>query len=207
MNKLELMALVDRLRSEPSESEWLEFKGSNYDPQIIGEYFSALANSACIGGKALGYLVFGIEDATHEVVGTDFDPYTTKGKGNQDLLIWLSRGLQPNTGFETHIVDYPDGLVVLFEMARHEGNRFDSMVRLMFALVQAKLSLQDIPKRRGLSGHAESTGRPKSVNALPRLIWTQKRFLRPGSSSRSSIQDKPRMWTLGVTAPFSIRPS
>jgi len=36
---------------------------------------------------------------------TWFDLYATKGKGNQNLLIWLSMGLQPDAGFETHIVN------------------------------------------------------------------------------------------------------
>jgi len=36
---------------------------------------------------------------------TWFDLYATKGKGNQALIIWLSMGLQPDAGFETHIVN------------------------------------------------------------------------------------------------------
>ena len=59
---------------------------------------SALANAACLAGEPRGYLVFGIDDETHEVVGTDFDPYTAKAKGNQDLLPWLAARLRPNTG-------------------------------------------------------------------------------------------------------------
>lgn len=116
LNKSDLIALVDRLRREPHETEWLEFKENWYEPQVIGEYFSALSNGACLAGKNRGYLVFGINDATHEVVGTTFDPYKIKAKGNQDLLIWLSLGLQPNVGFETHIFDHPDGRIVLFEI-------------------------------------------------------------------------------------------
>lgn len=115
-NMYELIALVDRLRHEPHESEWLEFKENWFEPQVIGEYFSALSNGACLAGKSRGYLVFGINDATHEVVGTNFDPYAVKAKGKQDLLIWLSIGLQPNVGFETHILDHSDGRVVLFEI-------------------------------------------------------------------------------------------
>ena len=116
LNKSDLIALVDRLRREPHETEWLEFKENWYEPQVIGEYFSALSNGAFLAGKNRGYLVFGINDATHEVVGTSFDPYSIKAKGNQNLLIWLSLGLQPNVGFETLIFDHPDGRIVLFEI-------------------------------------------------------------------------------------------
>ena len=50
------------------------------------------------------------------MVGTDFDPYSTKAKGNQDLLPWLATGLQPNVGFDQHVVEYPSGRVVIFQI-------------------------------------------------------------------------------------------
>ncbi|MBW7862642.1 MAG: ATP-binding protein, partial [Rhodocyclaceae bacterium] len=87
----------------------------------LGEYLSALANAACLASQPRGYLMFGIDDASHEVVGTDFDPYATKAKGNQDLLPWLAGGLRPNTGFEPHVVAHPDGRVVLFEIGPANG--------------------------------------------------------------------------------------
>ncbi len=116
MNTADLTALLDRLRAEPRETEWLEFKANRFEPQVLGEYLSALANSACLLGMPRGYLVFGIEDGTHAVVGTHFDPQAEKGKGEQLLPLWLSRGLQPNVGFEMHAVAYQGHRVVLFEI-------------------------------------------------------------------------------------------
>ncbi len=111
-----LNALLDRLRAEPHETEWLEFKSSRYEPQMLGEYISALANAACLCGKPKGYLVFGIQDKTHQVIGTSFEPGTEKGKGNQDLLLWLSLGLRPNVGFEVRSFQYSNRPVVIFEI-------------------------------------------------------------------------------------------
>lgn len=116
MNAADLIALLDRLRAEPRETEWLEFKANRYEPQVLGEYLSALANSACLLGKPRGYLVFGIEDGSHAVAGTSFDPLAEKGAGNQLLPLWLSLGLQPNIGFEIHPFDYHGQRVVLFEV-------------------------------------------------------------------------------------------
>lgn len=116
MNTADLTALLDRLRAEPRETEWLEFKANRYEPQVLGEYLSALANSACLLGKTRGYLVFGIEDGSHAVTGTIFDPLAEKGAGNQLLPLWLSLGLQPNVGFEIHPFDYHGQRVVLFEV-------------------------------------------------------------------------------------------
>lgn len=117
MNKAELIALIDRLRRKPSETEWLEFKANRHAPQVLGKYLSALSNVACLIGESRGYLLFGVDNDTHEVVGTSFDPYVTKGKGNQDLLLWLSNGLQPNVGFEVFIVEHPKGRAVLFDIS------------------------------------------------------------------------------------------
>lgn len=121
MNQQELIALVDRLRGLPRETEWLEFKHNNVDSQEIGEYLSALSNEAALLNQPRGYLIFGIEDASHAVVGTRFDPYTAKAKGNQDLLPWLAAHLQPNPGIEPHCFDHPDGRVALVAVGPARG--------------------------------------------------------------------------------------
>lgn len=110
------VALVDRLRALPTETEWVEFKRNRCGPQDLGEYLSALANGAALAGEPRGYLMFGIDDVSHEVVGTRFDAHAEKGKGNQDLLPWMAAGLRPNPGFEVRQVDHPDGRVVVFEV-------------------------------------------------------------------------------------------
>ena len=116
MDETSLRALLTRLRAEPDETEWLEFKASHYTSQVLGEYLSALANSACLHSKPRGYLVFGIDNATHDIVGTTLQPRKEKGSGNQDLLLWLSQGLRPNTGFECHEFEYDGKPIVLFEV-------------------------------------------------------------------------------------------
>lgn len=116
MTNADLTALLDRLRAEPRETEWLEFKANRYDAQALGEYLSALANSACLLGKPRGYLVFGIEDGTHAVVGTRFDPQAEVGQGNQLLPLWLALGLKPKLGFEMHVCQYQGERVVVFEV-------------------------------------------------------------------------------------------
>lgn len=121
MNTAELTALLDRLRAEPHESEWLEFKGNRFEPHALGEYLSALANSACLLGRPRAYLVFGIADDSHAVVGTHFDPAAERvkdkdGRGNQLLPLWLSTHLQPNVGYEIHPFEYQGQRVLLFEI-------------------------------------------------------------------------------------------
>jgi len=52
-----LLNLLKELSSLPKETEWLEFKHNNADPKEIGEYISALSNSAALSGKVFGYLM------------------------------------------------------------------------------------------------------------------------------------------------------
>ena len=41
-----LNELIFELSSYPKETEWIEFKHNNYEPYMIAEDISALANSA-----------------------------------------------------------------------------------------------------------------------------------------------------------------
>lgn len=60
----ELLGLLAELRKLPRETEWVEFKHNNDDADEIGEYLSALSNSAALSGKVQAYLVWGIDNTT-----------------------------------------------------------------------------------------------------------------------------------------------
>jgi len=141
------ITLIDRLLAMPTETEWFEFKRNRYEPGLLGEYLSALANSACLAGQSMGYLVFGIDDATHEVVGTAFDPYAVKGKGNQDLLPWLAAGLRPNSGFEVRVVDHSKGRVVLFEVGPARGQPVSFYGKEFIRVGSSKTALARHPEK------------------------------------------------------------
>jgi len=108
-------ALIDALRAEPHETEWLEFKCNNKDPERIGKYLSALSNSACIKNKKYGYIVWGIADKTHDVIGTTFKPHTIK-KGNRILEAWLAQLLSSHVHFDIFEYDYEGKPVVIFRI-------------------------------------------------------------------------------------------
>lgn len=107
--------LIDELRARPAETSWLEFKLNNDSHDLIGKLVSALSNAARYDGKECAYLLWGIQDQTHSVVGTNFDP-NTKKVGNQEFQIWLSTRLQPPPAFEFREVIHPDGRVVILEI-------------------------------------------------------------------------------------------
>lgn len=113
--------VLSRLLSLTAEREWVEFKRTACEPQRLGEYLSALANAAALSREARGYLVFGVDDETHNVVGTPFDVYAEKGKGNEDLLPWLLRGLSPRVDVRHEVLEHPDGRVVVFAVSPAQG--------------------------------------------------------------------------------------
>ena len=59
-----LVGLVNELRKLPAETGWVEFKENAANPEDIGEYLSALSNSAALNGKANAYLIWGKERST-----------------------------------------------------------------------------------------------------------------------------------------------
>ena len=94
MNNEYLRNLVIELAKYPQETEWIEFKKNKIDPNVIGEYISALSNSAAILSKEKAYIIWGIDDETHAIEGTNFH-YRTEKKGGEELEAWLSRVLEP----------------------------------------------------------------------------------------------------------------
>lgn len=62
--------LVLELCKLPQETGWVEFKHNNCDPKMVGEDISALANSAVIADRSYAYMIWGVDDNTHEIIGT-----------------------------------------------------------------------------------------------------------------------------------------
>jgi predicted HTH transcriptional regulator len=142
----ELPALLERLTSLPHETEWVEFKQNYSEPQEVGEYLSALSNSAALHGKDAAFLVWGVEDASHAVVGTTFRPRTEK-KGQEELESWLARQLHPSINFKIHEFAAQAKRVVVFEIppAAHTPVRFGDTEFVRVGTYRKKL--RDFPEK------------------------------------------------------------
>lgn len=116
MENESLLELLGRLRHRPQEGVTVEFKSNLNEPGEIGQYISALANSAALDGESRAWLVWGVADATHEVIGTSFDPFSAKVEGNQSLIMWLQRMTTPKADFTFHQAQHSVGTVVMLEI-------------------------------------------------------------------------------------------
>lgn len=115
-----LLDKLESLRQLAHEQATVEFKSNLNDAEEIGRYISGLANVAALQGYERGWVVWGVEDGTHCVAGTGFDPFKQKIKAkegsNQALIMWLQVMMQPRADFEFHEVMHPEGRVVMLEI-------------------------------------------------------------------------------------------
>jgi len=110
-----LQTLVRELVALPKETDWVEFKHNKANPWEIGEYISALANSAFLCGKPCGYLLWGVDDDGGKIVGTTFRPRQEK-IGNQELENWLLTQVDPRIDVRMKEGIIEKKTVVLFEI-------------------------------------------------------------------------------------------
>lgn len=130
MTSQQLQGLLKELCSLPTETEWVEFK-CNADVEKIGEYISALSNSAALIGKQSAYMVFGVDNDSHQVVGTTFKPSQQKHK-QQEIENWLLQKLQPKIHFRFYEFlagELEELAVVILEIqpATHNPVQFDGI--------------------------------------------------------------------------------
>lgn len=139
-------SLADNLRKLPAETEWLEYKSNNADPQMIGEYISALSNSAALAGKEKGYLIWGIDDVTHEITGTTFCPSTAK-KGNQELENWLIGLSSPRLNIKFVEAEIEQKKVVILEVPRASVKPTAFSGEEFIRIGSYKKNLKDFPEK------------------------------------------------------------
>jgi ATP-dependent DNA helicase RecG len=115
MEQAELRSLLGQLITT-WENEVVEFKqaGNDYDTNKIGQYFSALSNEANLRGVERAWLVFGINDRTRMVVGTNYRPEPER---LHSLKNQIAQGTEPRITFrDIHVLNDECGRVVLFEI-------------------------------------------------------------------------------------------
>jgi ATP-dependent DNA helicase RecG len=115
MDKTALEALLARLIAR-WEGEVVEFKraGDGYSTSDIGKYFSALSNEANLRDEEKGWLVFGVDNTSRAVIGTDYRPEPER---LNSLKMQISEGTEPSiTLRDIHELQTPLGRVLLLEI-------------------------------------------------------------------------------------------
>lgn len=137
--------LVLELKRYMNEEEWFEFKANWYEPKALGEYISALSNAASMQGRKEAYFIWGIDDETHEVVGTDFDPYVHYR--NEPLQNYLARGLEPSVHFTFREVFVENKRVVVLVIPAAKDVPTSFLGERYTRIGSAKVNMRKYPQR------------------------------------------------------------
>ncbi len=114
-NPARYIALINELAALGHELAHVEFKVDNWEPDRIGAVISAISNSARVADEPYGFIVWGISDDSHEIVGTRFQPAKEKAHG-QPYELWLANEISPSLHCVFREVIHPQGRVVLAEI-------------------------------------------------------------------------------------------
>jgi len=146
MDNSQFQSLVRELMSLGRETEWVEFKHNKDAPEEIGEYLSALSNSAALLGKTSAYILWGVEDETRRIVGTSFRPLQKK-VGNEELENWLLTQLDPHVLVNIHEGMADGNPLVIFEVqpAPNRPVRFKGAAYIRIGSYKKKL--QEHPEK------------------------------------------------------------
>jgi ATP-dependent DNA helicase RecG len=116
MTELELRQILQQLRNLTAENEIVEFKEAKngYDLSKLGKYFSALSNEANLKGRQYAWLVFGVENKKHAIVGSQF---RTLRKDLDSLKSEIANKTTNRITFiEIYELNEPEGRVVMFQI-------------------------------------------------------------------------------------------
>jgi ATP-dependent DNA helicase RecG len=116
MTEQEVTYKLRQLLSMQSENEIVEFKeaNNNFDFNKLGKYFSALSNEANLLNKDCAWLIFGIQDKQHKIIGTKY-------RERKSDLDSLKKEIADKTSgritfIEIYDLNLPEGRVVLFQI-------------------------------------------------------------------------------------------
>ena len=147
-----LEKLVETLIRLPNETPWLEFKHNNYIPEMIGERISGLANAATLDDRTVAYMIWGVHDQTHEILGTDHDLQSIH-IGRDELEGWLRQRLSRNVDFKFETIEMGGKRVGVLSITAAVGYpvsfqkndyiRFGSITRKLNEFVEKRGQLWD----------------------------------------------------------------
>ena len=191
------------LRRLPTEVEWVRFARSGCAPARFGHHLAAVANSARLAGKPAGYLVFGVEDRTRAILGTEFDPHRGRGKSSGGSR----RICGPLPGSSARSGAMRTGGSSCSAWRPPETVRSLSATPLSFASARVRRRSIGFRIGRGPSGPPRTTRPAKSAKRRVSPTSIPPRSGRLATGSRLGIRGKPRRSSDGTTPLSSTGPS
>ena len=115
----ELKEILNELLKN-SENECVEFKKAenNYDVDKLGKYFSAIGNESTLKNKQYGWIIFGVDDKTHELTNSKF----CNANNFNSIKKQISDNTTDNISFiEIYSIEVNDNRVIMFQVPAASG--------------------------------------------------------------------------------------
>ena len=121
----ELYDILNELLKYP-ENEYIEFKrvDNDFDIDKLGKYFSAISNEATLKNKQYGWIVFGIDDKTHEFTNTH---YCIDNNFNRVKKQIADNTTDNVTFIEVYHLDIHNNRVIMFQVPAASGSPMISL--------------------------------------------------------------------------------
>ncbi len=161
---MDIRQTVQELCAFHDEQEWFEFKENWYQPEALGEYVSALSNAAAFHHKKYGYFIWGVNDVTHEIVGTDFNQYCDYNQ--EPYQNYLARNLSPsiNFSFQEDVIDGKRIVVLIVPAATEIPTAFRE--KRYIRIGSSKNNIRDYSKRE-IELFKILDGRNETIETVP----------------------------------------
>lgn len=151
-------SVVQSLIQYNAEEEWFEFKENWFEHHAIGEYISAISNAAALRGKESGYFIWGVNNETHEIVGTtvNYQKYYNK----EPFQHYLARLLTPDLYFSFNEIEVQGKRVVVLDIpaAKTVPTSFDGIRYIRIG--SSKEKINKYPEREAQLFNVLTNGLP-----------------------------------------------
>lgn len=151
-------SVVQSLIQYNAEEEWFEFKENWFEHHAIGEYISAISNAAALRGKESGYFIWGVNNETHEIVGTTVN--YQKDYNKEPFQHYLARLLTPDFYFSFNEIEVQGKRVVVLDIpaAKTVPTSFDEIRYIRIG--SSKEKINKYPEREAQLFNVLTNGLP-----------------------------------------------
>ena len=128
LSNQKLTQIVVNLAAMDSELEHVEFKENQDGQEMVAKNISAITNTLTRRNIPRGYIIWGVNNTTHEFVGTKFKPNSMKirnkdGKAsNEELPIWLAKHIKPSPRLDIRELSINNHKIVVFIISSNPLN-------------------------------------------------------------------------------------
>ena len=159
--------IVKRCLSLEDEQEWFEFKDGWFELDGIGQYISALSNAAAMSGEPFGYLIWGINNETHEFTNTKIK--YKKDIKNEPIEHYLARNISPSIyfTFDEDVIDGNRVVVLSIPAARIVPTEFKNVRYIRVG--SSKENIKMHPEREAALFRVLNYGAPSLLNTQARF--------------------------------------